>query len=99
MDFCARTLNDIPGPPLMLDFLLGEHLNPKEKKTQCHCSTNASTKSFLHKACGRAGERITQFKQICRKCEREKKHLPVKEIGQEQIVRVTIIEKKPTFRN
>ena len=76
MDFCARTLNDFPGPPLMLDCLLGEHLNPKEKKTQCQCSTNASTKSFLHKACGRARETTTQFEQIIRKSEREEKKIP-----------------------
>lgn len=76
MDFCARTLNDFPGPPLMLDCLLGEHLNPKEKKTQYQCSTNASPKSFLPKACGRARETTTQFEQIIRKSEREGKKTP-----------------------
>lgn len=83
----------------MLDFLLGEHLNPKEKKTQCYCSTNASTKSFLHKACGRAGEELHNLNKYLENVKGRKKHLPVKEIGQEQMVRVTIIEKKPTFRN
>lgn len=72
----------------MLDCLLGEHLNPKEKKTQYQCSTNASPKSFLPKACGRARETTTQFEQIIRKSESEgKKHLPFKEVDQEQMVR------------
>lgn len=48
---------------------------------------------------GELGKELHNLNKYLENVKGRKKHLPVKEIGQEQMVRVTIIEKKPTFRN